>query len=727
MMIAGGELPRHSGWPAGADRTSGIAPPLEFGPPEYLVFNRGAVVYNRRGQSSSVPWIGSGGPSSSRKSKRSKHTRKTRPSRRATAPKAARAAGASPARPGGGTKTLAFDPKTLMKLYLERRHEELSEQLLAALEPFRREAPVSLAPAEQNFIDMVSESLLYYFTKPDFILPAKHAERYILLLPVIANVVAGSRFGTTDPQVRILMDQPGNFIKLLTLYSARNTVKLDARRFFDVDPYYTSIWYGTYFDNESMATPTLYENLRAHLESVDDRYQLGNLGATVTSAAFLGTYIKPESEKLLRTKINLAVAEACRAVTIRNQPNPRSIAIVSGGWHPNTHVYRNMHPYVAALAEGYDLTLVHLGPPSDVLDTGLFKQVKRVHFDGRALYITEIEDNDFQVAYFAEVGMSLESRLISNLRLAPIQATGYGHPVSTCSPVMDYFLGGVEAEDLDGAEQRFTERLVLLPGTASHPIYGGEDFEPTDPSRLVSLPDVGVHRRYAEYVRQNPPKDIDAVVVNAPWSVMKYTYPMLQALREILRQARSNVVFRFLAGSTASRRFALLSLRLDVEAALGPPHMRMAGRMPRGEYLRTLEMGDLSIDSFPFGGYNTIFDSLFLGKPVVTWQGATFYNRAASALLRRIGLGELVATNAQEYVTKVVRLIDDPAYRDEIRQRLAEANLMDAVFNFQEWRVLPQGDGLPHRQPPAAPGRGDADADIHHLSYIPRARAQEAP
>ena len=97
-----------------------------------------------------------------------------------------------------------------------------------------------------------------------------------------------------------------------------------------------------------------------------------------------------------------------------------------------------------------------------------------------------------------------------------------------------------------------------------------------------------------------------------------------------------------------------------------------------------MEMGDLSADSYPFGGYNTIVDSLYLGKPIVTWEGRRFVNRASSHLLRRVGLGELVATTAAQYADKIINLVSDYAYRQEIAGRIAATDLKARIFDSQE-------------------------------------------
>jgi GTP-binding protein LepA len=60
---------------------------------------------------------------------------------------------------------------------------------------------------------------------------------------VIANAVAISDFGTTDPFVRILLGPQRNFTKLLAIYSARNKVKIDRKLLFGTSPALATQWY----------------------------------------------------------------------------------------------------------------------------------------------------------------------------------------------------------------------------------------------------------------------------------------------------------------------------------------------------------------------------------------------------------------------------------------------------------------------------------------------------
>jgi len=547
---------------------------------------------------------------------------------------------------------VSFNPKDLLRVYLAKDWDALSHKLVTLLTHFARYTRRELSAEDQFFVDMLVESLLYFFTKADYVISDAFAEEFLRLQPVVANLVATSSFQTTDPQVRVLLRTRKNLVKLLTLCNARNSVHLDRKRLFGIDPYFASMWYASYFfSTESFATETTYRNMREHVEAVDPRFVL--FGQAATNPFFKPTYINFEAERPVKEQINQLIQSACASIVIRNRPRKDRIAVITNRWTCDTSVYRSLFPFVAALKGDYELTLVHLGPEpaeGEKLDDSLFADVRRVQLQKGGIAMEAVADNDFQLVYYPDVGMLRESIYLSNLRLAPIQVTGYGHPVSTFGSRIDYFIGGADVELADQAEINYSERLVLIPGIGAHPVW--PDYEP-----------------------RRPPKPTDGIVVNCPWAPMKINHPLLGALQEVIRRAGRKVVFQFFAGTGASRLSAFIPFCGDLESVLGKDHVRVVGPCCRDEYMERMETGDLSADSYPFGGYNTIVDSLYLGKPIVTREGTKFYNRAAGQLLRKLGLEDLVVATAEEYAQKLLGLIQDDAAREDVCNRIRRMDL----------------------------------------------------
>jgi predicted O-linked N-acetylglucosamine transferase (SPINDLY family) len=123
-------------------------------------------------------------------------------------------------------------------------------------------------------------------------------------------------------------------------------------------------------------------------------------------------------------------------------------------------------------------------------------------------------------------------------------------------------------------------------------------------------------------------------------------------------------------------------LRAKISAAgIDPARVRMLARLPRRQYLAALAACDIALDPFPYNGDTTTCDALWMGLPVVTLARERFAARRGVALLRAVGLHELIAATPQDYVAIAQALSANlrrlAALRDGLRQRLRESPLTD--------------------------------------------------
>ena len=92
---------------------------------------------------------------------------------------------------------------------------------------------------------------------------------------------------------------------------------------------------------------------------------------------------------------------------------------------------------------------------------------------------------------------------------------------------------------------------------------------------------------------------------------------------------------------------------------------------------------DIALDTFPFNGATTTFQTLWMGVPVVSLSGETFISRAAGSILHHIGLGDLAADTPEAYVACVKDLAENldrlRSLRAGLRQRITYSPLCDAA------------------------------------------------
>lgn len=552
-----------------------------------------------------------------------------------------------------------ISPRELFDLYFRQEFDNLSENLIQVLEHFENNTYFNLESDAQYFIDVFVKNFLYLFTQPDYILSDPHAIRFIQFNPTISNLVAISSFKTTDAYLEILKNQTHNFVKFLALYSARNTTKIDRQLLFDANPHFACLWYSHFCElyRSALVHKEAYQNLREHLTYKDDR--LTDF-YNISDVYFGATYIDESQDRELKNTINQSIKKIhfCRATQIKNTPNPKKIAVITCVWFSRQSVYRTLSKFVQSLLPDYELTLVHLGGIRNDLEIGDFKEVKYVDIENNYLNIDSIRNNDFMVVYYPDIGMSTHSVFLSNLRLAPIQICSTGHPVSTFGSEIDYFISGADVEIAERAEENYSERLILIPG------FGAIHNQP-------------------DYQIRNIKKTRSEFIINCSWFSHKINYPMLCTLKEIIDKSQKKLLFRFFAGGIESlvQKNNFIPFAKDLESILGKDHFELIPGKPYDEYMALMEEGDIFIESYHFGGSNTVADSLYLRKPTVTFEGNRWYNRIGSQMLRSVGLEELIAKTAEEYTRLTLRLIHDDRYRLKTQDKLKRTDLNKTIFH----------------------------------------------
>ena len=271
------------------------------------------------------------------------------------------------------------------------------------------------------------------------------------------------------------------------------------------------------------------------------------------------------------------------------------------------------------------------------------------------------------VIFYPEIGMDELTYYLAFARLAPVQCVSWGHPVTTGIPAIDYFISGRAAEP-DGADDHYSERLVRL--TNSPVCY-----------RRPPRPDHPLARERLALAPQ-------ATLYLCPQSLFKFHPDFAEALATILHNDR-NAHLLLIRGrqphwqELLEDRFARTIGDVAGRIVFYPPFL--------GEdFFRLLMTGDVMLDPFHFGGGNSTYEALAMGLPIVTLPGEFMRGRVTSACYERMGIGDLIASDAASYAGIAIRVANDHAWRaklsEEIRQRCAvlydDRNIVREIENF---------------------------------------------
>jgi len=286
------------------------------------------------------------------------------------------------------------------------------------------------------------------------------------------------------------------------------------------------------------------------------------------------------------------------------------------------------------------------------------------HVAGRPLaaIARQVIADEIDVLVYPEVGMHPDICAFAAMRLAPVQCMAWGHPTTSGSTQMDWYLS-CEAMEPKGAEDHYSERLALLPGLGTHydlPVVRG------DPSRdEFGLPhDRTLYLAPQSLFKMHP--DNDALIARILAQDPRGIVVMFESQHE-----RSTRAFR----ARLNEALAAAGVRADRVRMLKPDLQHAA-------YLRLNAVCDVMLDSMHWSGGNTSIDAIAAGLPIVTLPGSLMRGRQSAAMLEAMGLSELVVADTETYVTNAIELGRDRERRTEVSRRITGGR--DAIFGRDE-------------------------------------------
>jgi len=251
---------------------------------------------------------------------------------------------------------------------------------------------------------------------------------------------------------------------------------------------------------------------------------------------------------------------------------------------------------------------------------------------------------------------TVRNRLLTFARKpAPVQLTFLAYAGSSGLTTMDYRLSDPYLDPPGMDESIYSEKTFRLPET------------------------FWCYRPVVEISLQPPPAlERDFVTFGCLNNFSKVNEPLLSLWAKLLGAVpHSRLLLHALEGN--QRRQVLTHLQRE---GVHPQRVSFAGRVSRKAYFEQYQSFDIALDTFPYGGGTTTCDTLWMGVPVVSLVGQTAVSRAGLSILSNVGLPELVAYTADEYVQIAMKWAHDlprlQQLRSTLRQRMQQSPLMDA-------------------------------------------------
>ena len=235
-------------------------------------------------------------------------------------------------------------------------------------------------------------------------------------------------------------------------------------------------------------------------------------------------------------------------------------------------------------------------------------------------------------------------------RAAPVQVTWLGYPNTTGLSAMDYRIVDDISDPFGEADKYHSEKLVRLPN-------GFLCFDPP---------------KNAPEVSSLPMLRNGFVTFGSFNALAKITDRAIELWSRILaRVPGARILFKNKCLFDEATRNRLYG-RFAVHGVSHERIMMTPFTMTTTEHLACYGHLDISLDTFPYNGTTTTFESLWMGVPVVGLMGDRHASRVSASILTRLGLDSLVGKDAEECVAIAVHLSGRPELLEVLRFGLRE-------------------------------------------------------
>lgn len=253
---------------------------------------------------------------------------------------------------------------------------------------------------------------------------------------------------------------------------------------------------------------------------------------------------------------------------------------------------------------------------------------------------------------------SNRARLLA-MKPAPMQALYLGYPFTSGLPTIDYLIA-------DGTlippeqEKLYREQIIRLPNS-----FLCFQAQPNTPP---VTPPPALKNGFVTFGSYNNLPKVSPTAIKL-WASILHDVPNSRLVLKTLSfrdpQTQAHINQQFARAGIPRQRIDLLPPTTPLSAFLA-------------EYARI----DIALDPMPYNGGTTTCDALWMGIPVITLTGNTFYSRMSSSILQTIGLSDLITSSQDDYRQRAKELAADieqlTTLRQTMRQRMIASPLCDA-------------------------------------------------
>lgn len=221
--------------------------------------------------------------------------------------------------------------------------------------------------------------------------------------------------------------------------------------------------------------------------------------------------------------------------------------------------------------------------------------------------------------------------------------------------------GWINSTGITQIDYRFTDSWFNPPGSERH--YGEKQLRlPGGMSIFRPIPN-------APHVTSLPALENGYVTFGSSNNHLKLNDPILKLWVQVLAICPdSRMIIKCQAGDDAASRRHIE--QVFTGNGITPNRISIIGWQDQADYLRFYQGIDITLDTHPFNGCITTFESLWMGVPVVSLVGGPWVSRMGLSLLANMGFEKFAAHTPEQFIARAQALAASPEHLAHMRGQL---------------------------------------------------------
>ena len=279
--------------------------------------------------------------------------------------------------------------------------------------------------------------------------------------------------------------------------------------------------------------------------------------------------------------------------------------------------------------------------------------------------INVIKNFEFDIIFYPDIGLSIEFYYLALMRLARYQITTFGHPETTGSKSIDYYLISKNCVNKN-TQKHYSEKLLLmnyLPMVYPKPIV----------KKKLSKNDLQ---------RKN--------IYSCPQTLFKIHPDFDQIIFDIIKMDKKAIIY--LIKDRNKLWYKKLINRLSNNNKYDPTRIIFLDPLNYEDYLLHIGKASVLLDPIYYGAGNSFFESMLFGTPTITFPTDHIKSRLVLGAYKQMEIADPpIAKDIKNYVDLAVHYAnrDDIGKLKKIYREAAEKKLFNTKEAGEEFnRIL---------------------------------------